>query len=274
MEMNDLIKSMFGERTKEEIVEEAWVEYKKTPESFSNWIFKVVLAKSVHKSSLKIPESISVLLNLKEFSYLVKDGNKEEEIKYLNEFLYKNTKSFMKGKKLFMKTGVFSNKFDFQNCYCGEKRDNLGEKLNEMYYVSMINGADKTIEVVFREYIEDAENRNTIYNGMPLRTEFRVFYDFDKRKPIGISNYWHPEVMTEKSLGKDYANYVKTRDLIIEEYDQFKYLIVKEVDNLMKDVELTGCWSVDVMKNGEDFWFIDMALMENSALVEYMEEIE
>lgn len=31
-------------------------------------------------------------------------------------------------------------------------------------------------------------------------------------------------------------------------------------------IELTGQWSVDVMRNGNDYYIIDMALAENSAL--------
>ena len=32
--------------------------------------------------------------------------------------------------------------------------------------------------------------------------------------------------------------------------------------------ELTGQWSIDIMQNGDDFWLIDMALAQDSAMAE------
>lgn len=59
----------------------------------------------------------------------------------------------------------------------------------------MTVGTGHTVDLVVREYIEDVENNPTIYNGMPLRTEFRAFVDWDKNELIGVVPYWHPIVM-------------------------------------------------------------------------------
>lgn len=268
----DLLNSLF-KKSKEEVQKEAYERYKNTPENMSNWLSKVISAKSIHSSTIYIPNTLIVFLKLEEFALLT-ENKKEDSILKLSEILKEKVHSFQKGKPLFMKTGVFSNKFNFENCYCKD-RDHLGEKLYDMYYASMVNGANETTEVVFREYLENHENRKTIYNGMPLHTEFRVFYDFDNKKVLGVSNYWHPAVMTKDALKEDYENYESTKDLIQSEFDKHKKKVCEEVCNMMEEVEgISGKWSIDIMKNGEKFWMIDMAQMGRSALVEYMETIK
>lgn len=42
--------------------------------------------------------------------------------------------------------------------------------------------------------------------------------------------------------------------------------ILAELKKVILRIELTGQWSVDVMRNGNDYYIIDMALAENSAL--------
>jgi len=110
---------------------------------------------------------------------------------------------------------------------------------------------------------------------MPLHTEYRVFYDFDKKEVVGIANYWNPEVMTLEVLrSDDYFEYEKVRNKIKKEYDEHKQSVVNEVHKFLKNCEtLQGKWSIDVMKNGDDFWLIDIARMERSALVDLMENI-
>lgn len=87
----------------------------------------------------------------------------------------------------------------------------------------MIVGADDTSEVVFREFIGSKEDVPTIYSGMPLHTEFRVFYDFGSKKAIGVSNYWNPEVM-EKSMHNplDRISYGQVKDKMQCEYNEYK----------------------------------------------------
>lgn len=55
-----------------------------------------------------------------------------------------------------------------------------------------------------RDFIPDTENNPTIYHGLPLHTEYRVFVDFNATDPfeqvLGISPYWEPKTMKSKSL--------------------------------------------------------------------------
>lgn len=272
---NDLsfLDNLLGGRTQEEMREDSRLKYQKTPENMSNWLFNLLKSPTMH-TMLKIPNTFIIQLSSEDFSALVSEQDKVGNLAKLNFTLESKLGNFCEGKPLFMKTGVFSNKFDFQNCYCGLDRSNLGEKLNEMYHMSMLVGAHESSEVVFREYIEDVEDHKTIYNGLPLRTEYRVFYDFDKKEVLGTSNYWHSEMMTEDKLKEDYGNYLHEEEMLNIHYNQHKHYVASEVAKLMDGVEgLKGKWSVDVMENGEDFWLIDMATMDKSALVEYMEEV-
>lgn len=54
--------------------------------------------------------------------------------------------------------------------------------------------------------------------------------------------------------------YIKIR------YDDSVRMILDEIKKILPAVELVGQWSIDVMQNGNDFYIIDMALAENSAL--------
>ena len=125
----------------------------------------------------------------------------------------------------FIKTGTFSGKFQFANCHCTEPRE-MGEYFQVISNFAQQVGAGESIDIAVRDYIRDYGDNPTIYSGMPLRTEFRVFVDFGsdfdaigrvdsdamlaskehefflgdpKFDPqiIGITNYWHPRVMKQ-----------------------------------------------------------------------------
>ena len=121
-------------------------------------------------------------------------------------------------------------------------------------------------------------NRCVVHNGLPLHTEYRVFVDFDTEEVIGISPYWHPEVMRENFLdigvsapiqkNHDYINYIKHEETLMNRYEGNKDLVVSEVSKLFKDCKLKGQWSIDIMQNDSDFWLIDMVRASESALSE------
>lgn len=193
-------------------------------------------------------------------------------------------------KDYFIKTGTFSSKFDFRNAKVtkGQEVSELGSYLwyiqhqaNQMASPlnnKVIYGVSSNNEWVIREFIDDKENNPTIYNGLPLHTEYRVFVDFDKEEIIGISPYWHPEVMKENFLdigvsapiqkNHDYINYINHEETLMKRYEENKSLVISEVSKLLKDCNLKGQWSIDIMQNGNDFWLIDMARASESALSE------
>ena len=193
-------------------------------------------------------------------------------------------------KDYFVKTGTFSSKFDFRNAHVHGAKEvrELGEYLLFISNMAVqmagplsqpsIYGVSTTNEWVVREYIHDPETDPCIYKGMPLRTEYRVFVDFDANEILGISPYWEPETMKKRfSRGKDassphqihdYVIFKAHEDRLMERYDAHKDEIMGQLQSMLPDFEMTGQWSIDVMQSGSDFYIIDMALAANSALSE------
>lgn len=191
-------------------------------------------------------------------------------------------------KEYFIKTGTYSSKFDFRNAFVhgAEEVRELGEYLLFIHFQALmmasplakpvIYGVSTTNEWVVREFIRDKENNPTIYKGLPLHTEYRLFVDFDEGRVIGMSPYWEPGMM-EKRFGHeedadsphqihDYVIYKSHKDILMARYEQNKDRVKAELEKLLPDISLNGQWSVDIMQNGDEFWIIDMALAENSAL--------
>lgn len=190
----------------------------------------------------------------------------------------------------FIKTGTYSSKYDFRNAkVTGEKEVlELGEYLLFIHHQALqmasplstpcITGVSTTTEWVVREFIEDTEHNPCIYKGMPLHTEYRLFIDCDQNRVIGCSPYWEPKTMKKRfKNGSNKGNLHDTHDYIIykahektlmERYNKNKKRIMNEMKNLLPNLELQGQWSIDVMQNGNEFYIIDMALAENSALYE------
>lgn len=193
-------------------------------------------------------------------------------------------------KSYFIKTGTFSSKFDFRNAKVTGAKEvrELGEYL--LYISSQavaaasplttptIYGMSTTNEWVVREFIPDKEKNPCIYKGLPLHTEYRVFADFDAQKVIGMSPYWEPSVMKKRFAQgieskdlhyfHDYMVYHAHEKTLMRRYNQNVDTVKQNVEKMLPAIPLSGQWSIDVMQNGDDFYIIDMALAENSALVE------
>lgn len=197
----------------------------------------------------------------------------------------------------FIKTGTHCSKFDFRNAKVAGAKEvrELGEYLLYLHMQDLrmaqynlsgrnqpvIYGVSTTTEWVVREFIPDAENNTTIYHGLPLHTEYRVFVDFDTDTVLGIHNYWDPDVMLSHFAKRaahplpdgqqdvdalhDFVTYKANMGRLTSRYEANKELVVEKVREFLPDVPLTGQWSMDIMQNGGDFWIIDMARAENSA---------
>lgn len=210
-------------------------------------------------------------------------------IEIINRYIYRVFDLDDK-KDYFIKTGTFSSKFDFRNAKvtAGQEVKELGSYLWYIQHqasqmASFLNnkvlyGVSTNNEWVVREFIDDVEDNPTIYNGLPLHTEYRVFVDFDTEEVIGINPYWDPEVMKQNFLEvgssaqsqkqHDYVIYSAHKATLMSRYNENKDKIVEEVSKLLSNCALKGQWSIDIMQNGNDFWFIDMARASESALSE------
>lgn len=167
---------------------------------------------------------------------------------------------------LFVKNATFSNKFDATTCIV--TKHTLLNAIASINYNALVVGAEGLSEFVVRERItHDRKNIPCIYNGLPLRSEFRVFYDFTKRKVIFVENYWNYDyVFPNLHDATDKIVFEHEKDRLEREYNTRKQEVCELVAKAMENVEgLEGPWSVDIMLEGDKYYLIDMALAEMSA---------
>ena len=258
----------------------------RNPNSIGNW-FPALQEAASKQAFFKIPETkiMRVPLQILQMSRLQYESLTLATKYIVNRFVV-NEFGLDPAKKYFIKTGVFSCKFDFRNCVIsGQEVTEAGEYL---LYISSLAawmagplggsfyGANTTNEWIVREYIEDVENNPTIYHGLPLRTEYRVFIDCDTDEVLGISPYWRPDVMKKRfeeesdrntpDMVHDYIVYCAHEPVLMRRYEENKEKVLAAVENMLPSINLKGQWSLDVMQNGDDFYLIDMALANTSAL--------
>lgn len=261
------------------------------PNSMGNWLPSISEAVTM-QGFFKIPETtiIKVPLSLLQLTRLDYLGLTRTTLDIVDKFCYEAF-NLDENKEYFIKTGTYSSKFDFRNAYVRTPKEvrELGEYLlfihwqaNQMaspFSTPSIYGVSTTNEWVVREFIPDTECNPRIYKGLPLRTEYRVFVDFDTNKVIGINPYWDPNVMKQRFGNEedadsphqrhDYIIYTAHEERLMKRYEENKDMIMKKVEDFLPNVSsLSGQWSIDIMQNGDDFWLIDMALAQNSALIE------
>ena len=132
--------------------------------------------------------------------------------------------------------------------------------------------------MVVREHIPDRLGLPTIYMGLPLRCEYRCFIDCDTDEPLGIHPYWDPEVMNKRfrdapdasnpHMRHDAVTYKLREPSLMREYEATKDLVATHVAGLLPGLDLAGQWSLDIMRDGDDYWLIDMAPAERSTFYE------
>lgn len=256
--------------------DDLYQEFCENKNSLYNWFPK--LKKAIDKQSFfKVPKTniLRLPVELAQFMRLDYQDTTQESRDMFNKIVFKAL-DLDEDKTYFIKTGTFSSKFEFRNAKCDEPLE-MGEYFQVINNFAMTVGAGMSVDIVAREYIEDVEDNPTIYSGMPLRTEFRTFVDFDTQEILGTAPYWHPVVMKNvlkrqlaPSIQKDYRTYLKHEDKLNHEYNEHVNHLQKELKSLIKDIDLSGRYSIDIMKNGQDFYIIDMALMSESALTEFI----
>lgn len=246
------------------------------------------LSKAVDSTDFfKYPETkiVKVPLPLLQLTRLPYEDHNSSTIKILNKFCMKAFDLDV-NKKYFIKTGTYSSKFDFRNALVEDPKEirEIGEYLLFIHFQALqmasslstptIYGVSTTNEWVVREFIEDVEENPTIYKGMPLRTEYRFFVDFDKKSVIGVSPYWREDVMLnslkmnpeDPHKQHDYVIYKSHQEKLYKKYNDNVGNLKTKVEELIQKIELSGQWSLDIMQNGSDFYIIDMAEASASAL--------
>lgn len=260
----------------------------KNQNSMGYWLPKITQAVAQHEF-FKIPETriAKVPMPILQLARIDYESLTPATLKIVDDWAMKAFQ-LDTSKTYFIKTGTFSSKFDFRNAKVkGEKEvRELGEYLLFIQHQAClmagplsqptIYGVSTTNEWVVREYIEDAENNPCIYKGLPLHTEYRVFVDFDTKEILGINPYWDPDIMKKRFSQGDDANsphqrhdyiiYKMHEQTLMDRYNKNKDLVLRHIEELLPDTNLSGQWSIDIMQNKDDFWLIDMATADTSAL--------
>lgn len=174
-----------------DLTENLYQRFAENKNSMYNWFKEAKYAIDNTLTELKYPKTkiLRLPIELAQFIRLEYQETSKEDREFFNDYIFQQF-GLEDGKTYFIKTGTFSSKFQFANAKCSEPRE-MGEYFQVINNFAMLVGAGDTIDLVVREYIEDVEGNPTIYNGMPLRTEFRAFVDCDKNEVIGIVPYWN-----------------------------------------------------------------------------------
>ena len=262
------------------------------PNSMSYWF--PTLKEAVNKQTFfKVPETqiVKVPLPILQLTRLDYESLTPTTLKIVDKWC-QITFNLVENKRYFIKTGTYSSKYDFRNAIVTDKEIyEIGQyflfihnqALSMAHYDitgqgrPIIYGVSTTNEWVVREFIEDVEDLPCIYHGLPLRTEYRVFVDFDQKEVLGTFLYWDPELMKKRfsqyadagsaDMTHDYIIYCKEEPRLVKTFKENKDKVTESIQKLIFDMNLTGQWSIDIMQNGMDFYIIDMAQAYNSALV-------
>lgn len=252
--------------------------------SIEHW-FASLKAATANQGFFKIPETkiAKVPLPILQLTRLDYSELTPSTLKIVDDWAMK-TFDLDINKSYFIKTGTYSSKFDFRNQkVTGEKEvQELGEYLLYIHYQAnqmaaplsspCIYGVSTTNHWVVREFIEDKENNPTIYKGLPLHTEYRVFADMDTKETLGITPYWEPEIMKKRFSENrsihdthDYITFQAHEEVLMKRYNDNKEKVLTNLQEVINQMDLKDQWSIDIMQNGDDFYIIDMALADNSA---------
>ena len=240
--------------------------------NFSYWYPKICLCKS---EIVHIPESrvLQVPENIFENFFL----ESPEQIDVLSTWVQENVLPFIKDMEfpIFAKNGCFSNKFNFGiSCFIPEfSFQQILHRLINIQSKSLLLGTGGNMELVFREFIKPEPGTSTIYSGMPLRPEMRVFYDFDSHKVLYCVDYWDWDYCASaigQNSKEDREVYSGIYPELHRRVQERKNLFIHNIEESLGKVwELRGIWSVDFILEKDKVWLIDMASAQQSAYWNY-----
>lgn len=269
IEFDKIMKNIGAKFTPEyfkELEAKCYEDDRNYPENFSNW-YSFIKDFGYFKHTNIVSNQI---LSLEEVQVMQETDNiKDVDWNKILEIL-KPTLSKMEHDKLYnIKNGCFSNKFDFNTSITNKY--NLAEQLWKINYQSSMFETGGYTEIVVRELIPNTIDNTfpTIYNGMPLREEVRVFYNMDTKQIEYIEDYWNYNYCAKNIRDKSdkiifdwFHNKISGNEIIHEKaFEQIKTKIEYNINTLQFDNTLKGIWSIDFLYNAptDEIYLIDMA---------------
>lgn len=240
------------------------------PNNFSYWYPKV------KDCGIKMSKAWIFKFNFEEWKTIEAMEEKESREKALVILKEKieGNKEIKRGKVYNIKNGAFSNKFDANDCFSNYY--DIPRKFLNIQYAGMCRDADGTSEMIIREVIDyDLSIVPTIYSGLALRPEYRVFVDFDNDTTLYVVNYWDYDYCYSHLNKTDKIIFDYMRSYLESEFENNKDRVIELIEknliphNKKNRNKLSGIWSVDIMKAEEDYYLIDMAIGCQSAYYDY-----
>ena len=254
----------------EKLREEHYKDEINNPNNFSHWYPKV------KDCGIKMVKAWIFKFSFEEWKILEsmeKEDSREKALLILKEKLESN-KEIKKSRLYNIKNGAFSNKFNANDCFSNYY--DIPRKFLNIQYTGMCFDADGTSEMVIREVIGyDYNTVPTIYNGLPLRPEYRVFVDFDSNRVLYIVNYWNYDYCYKHLNKTDKIIFDYMKLYLESEFENNKDKVIELIEknliphNKKNKDKLSGIWSVDIMKADDDYYLIDMAIGCQSAYYDY-----
>lgn len=273
IDMQDMlskIKNKLNNDYLDKLAKSSYSEDRNYPENFSNW-YPLIKDTGYFKTANIINNQIFTFEEVQ----IMQETDNIDKVNWdkINKIL-KPTLDKLENNKLYsIKNGCFSNKFNFSTCVTN--KSDLAINLWKLNYMSCMYETGGFTELVVRELIPyNRATTPTIYNGMPLRTEVRVFYNMNTQKIEYINDYWDYEYcfdnldnLTDKLIFEWFSfNDNKDKELIYTVDYIYQY-----IHTLKFDKKLQGIWSLDFMlcKDCEEkyngVYLIDMARGSRSA---------
>lgn len=183
--------------------------------------------------------------------------------------------SDLAGRPLFIRNGLHANKAEAgKSCLVGN-RDMANRIMNiaASAYAENPEGYIGVDELAVQSLIEaDLELVPTIWGGIPIRPEYRVFYDFDRQRGAFTADLWDRENVEHRN--KTYTDRSIYYDAVLEQdydetghskYEHEYWPHIREAESLVwqafhKCEKFTGVWAIDVLYRVEDktFWLTGM----------------
>lgn len=274
LDLDKFEKMLLRERQKytpeyfKELALKSYNEYREYPENFSNWYSHI---KSF--GHFAHAEVISNQIFTFEETEIMQKVDNIDDVNWndINKILKPTFEKMERNKLYNIKNGCFSNKFDFNTCIANKQ--NLAKQLWKINYNSCMYSTGGFTELVVRELIPyNPTKYMTIYNGMPLRTEVRIFYNMETRKIEYIVDYWDYKYckeniynLNDRVIFDAFHNQITINENGIiyhkNEFEDISNEIKKYINTLEFDNELKGIWSIDFMYDREtkNIYLIDMA---------------
>ena len=167
-----------GAMAQNDLTQQSYDVMSESPNSLMNWYPAIATTlDEQNEPAFKTPKTMAIRPTI-EYAQFMRHNvlyASERDLQVFNDYLVEEL-GLVEGKTYFIKLGNYSNKFNFENCIC----DDIAQIAKQILIINaqaMDKRAATTIDIVAREFIPN-DDLPTIYNGMPLRTEFRAFVNF------------------------------------------------------------------------------------------------